>query len=398
MVKGPLGGRQRREVHMRPRSAKRSATTFSAPLLSGVMTAAVVLAPLTDASAYTPPPRPVVVQRPVVVPRVNVQRPNVQRNFVQHNAVQPNAVQRVPFNARPVNPNPNFNPNVNPNVYRNPGLNQNVFRNPGLIPNRGNPQQFNQPFNNQQRVMPVGPGGPAHNAVVGGAVNGLRLGPGGPNSSTSVRLGPGGFPVRPSFPVITAHNRFFPIVRGPRFVWWGGYRRTFIPLAALGVVLIGGAYWYPDGYVSVAQPLCTGLTPDGCQLTWRNVDFEDGGGVPQCVQYCPQSGPPPATTKLAELPPAPPPAPANGTCEMTIFAEPNFGGLSAPTADNQPTLSQAGWLNEISSVQVQTGTWEFYADENFGGASMRLSPGQYPNLTPEWTKHIGSFQCVEPTA
>ena len=36
---------------MRPRSAKRSATAFSAPLLSGVMTAGLVLAPLTDATA-----------------------------------------------------------------------------------------------------------------------------------------------------------------------------------------------------------------------------------------------------------------------------------------------------------------------------------------------------------
>ena len=126
------------------------------------------------------------------------------------------------------------------------------------------------------------------------------------------------------------------------------------------------------------------------------VDFEDGGGVPQCVQYCPQVGPPPA--RVAELPPPLPPAPANGTCEMTIFADPNFGGLSAPTAENQATLSQAGWLNEISSVQVQSGTWEFYADENFGGASMRLTPGTYPNLAPEWTKRIGSFQCVQPSA
>jgi hypothetical protein len=25
-------------------------------------------------------------------------------------------------------------------------------------------------------------------------------------------------------------------------------------------------------------------------------------------------------------------------------------------------------------------------------------PGTYPNLAPEWTKRIGSFQCVEPSA
>jgi len=363
---------------------------FSAPLLmAGMIASGAALAPASDAAAatvVTQQPRAVAVQRPAVQ-RPVVQRPNVQRSFVQQQrVVQPNAIQRAPNNVRPVNPNPNFNPNFN--------------RNPGLIQNRGNVQQFGNPqFNNQQRIIQPGPGRMPQNAVVGGPVNGLRLGPGGPNGPANVRLGPGpgGFPgIRPNFPVITAHNRFFPIARGQRFVWWGGYRRTFVPLAALGVVLIGASYWYPDGYVSVAQPLCAGLTPDGCQLNWRIVDFEDGGGVPQCVQYCPQVGPPPA--QVAELPPPPPPAPANGICEMTIFADPNFAGLSAPTAESQAALSQAGWLNQISSVQVQSGTWEFYADENFGGASMRLTPGPYPNLAPEWTKRIGSFQCVEPSA
>jgi Beta/Gamma crystallin len=384
------------------------ATVFSAPFLTagaiaaGAMAAVSALSPLTQASAAViqQPARAAVVARPAprpaAVPRQNFQRPNVnvqrtvvQHNtFVQHNVGQPNVVQRPAVNnVRPVNPNPGFHPV------------------PGFVPNRGNAQQFNNPqfnnpqFNNQQRVIQPGPGGMPHNAVVGGPVNGLRLGPGRPNLPPNMHLGPGpgGFPPgRPNFPVVTVNNRFFPIARGQRFVWVGGFRRTFIPLGVLGVALIGGSYWYPDGYVSVAQPYCAGLTPDGCQLNWRVVDFEDGGGAPQCVQYCPQVGPPPA--RVAELPPPPPPAPANGSCEMTIYADPNFAGTAAPTAENQPALGQAGWLNEISSVQVQSGTWEFYADENFGGASMRLDPGPYPNLPPEWTKRIGSFQCVQPTA
>jgi hypothetical protein len=364
------------------------AKVFSAPFLAvGVIAAGAALAPPDDASAavVVAPPRPAAVQhaapRPAPVARPAIQRPNVnvQRTIVQHNIVEPNAVRRPPVNV--VRPNPNINPNV------------------GLNPNRGNVQQLNnQQLNIQQRLMPPGPGGMPHN-VVGGPVNGLRMGPGRPNIPANARLapGPGGFPqVRPNFPVIAVNNRFFPIVRGQRFVWWGGYRRAFVPLGILGVALIGGSYWYPDGYVSVAQPYCSGLTPDGCQLTWRMVDFEDGGGAPQCVQYCPQVGPPPA--QVAELPPPPPPAPANGSCEMTIYADPNFAGTAAPTSENQPDLGQAGWLNEISSVQVQSGTWEFYADENFGGVSMRLDPGTYPNLPPEWSKRIGSFQCVQPTA
>ena len=172
----------------------------------------------------------------------------------------------------------------------------------------------------------------------------------------------------------------------------GGFKKFFVPLGVLGVVLIGGSYWYPDGYVSIAGPACTGYTPDGCELHWREVDFADGGDAPQCVQYCPQVGPPPA--QIATLPP-PPPIP-QGACQMTIFSDPNFAGTSAPTGDNQPNLSLTGWRNEISSVQVQAGTWDFFSDENFGGEQMRLPAVPYPMLAPEWTKKIGSFMCVQP--
>jgi hypothetical protein len=224
---------------------------------------------------------------------------------------------------------------------------------------------------------------------------GLNHGPGhqlaGP---ASMRQGPG---FKPSFPAVSVHNRFFPILRDRKFLWVGGARRFFVPVGLLGVAIIGGSYWYPDGYVSIAGPACTGLTPDGCQLEWRMVDFEDGGGEPQCVQYCPQAagGPPPAAA--APLPP-PPALMESGNCQLTIFADQNFGGLSAPTSENQPALAQTGWQNEISSVQVQSGTWDFFSGDNFSGESLRLTAGQYPQLAPEWTKRIGSFMCVAPGA
>src|SRR5215831_13784809 len=88
----------------------------------------------------------------------------------------------------------------------------------------------------------------------------------------------------------------------------------------------------------------------------------------------------------------------NGACQVTIFSEPNFGGLSAPTGDSQPNLSQTGWRDEIASIQVQAGTWDFFSDENFGGETIRLAAGPYPTLAPEWSKHIGSFMCVQPGA
>jgi Beta/Gamma crystallin len=117
---------------------------------------------------------------------------------------------------------------------------------------------------------------------------------------------------------------------------------------------------------------------------------------------------------MAEAPPAPPsttgvgpasePAvaspesgavPATG-CELLIYSEANFKGLSAPVDENQTSLSEDGWQNEIASLQIKSGTWDFYSDEAYAGEMMRLSAGSYPTLDPKWNKHIGSFMCSAP--
>jgi hypothetical protein len=81
---------------------------------------------------------------------------------------------------------------------------------------------------------------------------------------------------------------------------------------------------------------------------------------------------------------------------MTIFSNPNFAGTSAPTGDNQANLSESGWQDEISSIQVQSGTWDFFTGDDYGGNTMRLGAGAYPTLTPDWNKKINSFMCVAP--
>jgi hypothetical protein len=266
---------------------------------------------------------------------------------------------------------------VGPRHDRHTG-NQNLqHRNPNLHPNNAG-GQHHPPPNFTPR-----PGGTAQTL--------LKAGPG----KVNVSLKPGHPPGKPAFPVVTMHNKFWPILKGPKFMWLAGHRRFFVPVGLLGVVLIGESYWYPDGYVSIAGPLCTGFTPDGCQMQWRMVDFEDGGSAAQCVQYCPQAGPPPA--RVVSLPPAPALA-QGGACQLTIYADPDYGGLSAPTADNQPLLSETGWKDEIASIQIQSGTWDFFSAENFGGESIRMSAGSYPMLSPEWSKRIESFMCVEPGA
>jgi hypothetical protein len=243
-----------------------------------------------------------------------------------------------------------------------------------------------------QRTIPPGPRG---GTQVGHSPTGLKFGPHGPIvTSAHLRQGPNALrPVRPKFPVVTINNRYFPILRGQKFMHMGGRNRFFVPLGTLGAVLIGGSYWNPDGYVSIAGPSCTGFTPDGCRLQWRMVDFVDGGGEPQCVQYCPVARPPPA--QIATLPPRSPLS-LQGACELTIFSDRNFAGTSAPTVDNQQNLADSGWQSAISSIRVQAGTWDFFIGDNYGGNTMRLAAGTYPTLTPDWDKKISSFMCVAP--
>ena len=198
----------------------------------------------------------------------------------------------------------------------------------------------------------------------------------------------------PNVAVVNFGGKYVPYWKGGgpyKKIWWGGGWKSWVLPATLGVVAVGGAYYYADGYLSLARPYCSGITPDGCRLNWQRVDFLEGGSDWQCVQFCRHVGPPPART-VAFVPP--PPLPPQAACEITIFPEPGFAGGGVTTGEEQPQLSQSGWQN--ASVQVKAGIWDFFSDEQFVGETMRLAPGEYPDLGPDWTKRSGSFMCVQP--
>jgi Beta/Gamma crystallin len=375
------------------------------------------IALVSDAQA-TQPNRAVMMHavpsRPIFVQHATpFQRPAPVQRVVPHVFMPPSA---PPQHVMPPFAQPQNNFQVTPSVQHvNPSLplnNPSTLR-PNLPTNNPNALAPNLPPNNPNAVAPnlpssnpsaLGPSPPSNNQNIvvqrsTVAPNGptiIRLSPSQPAANfTPLKPAPGGVQqIRPAFPAVRLNDKFWPIHKDSKFIWLHGERRHFIPVALLGVALIGGSYWYPDSYVSMEGPACSGYTPDGCQLQWRMVDFEDGGDEPQCVQYCPQAGPPPE--QVATLPPPLPPLAENGACLTTIYAEPNFAGNSAPTGDSQPALSQTGWRNEISSIVVGAGTWDFFSEENFGGESMRLTPGTYPTLSAEWNRRIGSFMCVQP--
>jgi hypothetical protein len=317
------------------------------------------------APAVRPPPK----AAPRVVPRVNVVRQPVVRQ-------KPNVVFRKPVVIQKKTVvTPKFVPKQ-PVVIKQPPM---MPKNNVVIPNnlKGNPQAL------PKGVLPKGPGFPKGPVVANPLL--LKKGPG---------LGqPKVFPPKKPFPVVLLGNKSWPVNKGPHKYWWKGGWKTFVPLSAVTVALIGGAYYYPDAYVSVARPYCAGVTPDGCRLNWQEVPFADGGSEFQCVQFCarPNLPPPPRAAALVVAPPAP----SGGKCELEIFGQPQFGGASAPSDGDQPSLIEAGWKNEISSIQVKSGTWDFFTDEEFGGENMRLPPGPYPDLGPQWKRKIGSFMCVQ---
>jgi hypothetical protein len=174
-------------------------------------------------------------------------------------------------------------------------------------------------------------------------------------------------------------------------IWWGGIRRTLVVLGALGVVYYGAAPYYPVAYAAVARPYCGGETENGCNLTWRDVPTEDGQVIPQCVQYCPR-GVEPVAVSAAQQPPAP--TGNEQGCEVKGYSEPDLQGQSFTTGDSYPTMDE--WKQQVGSLEVISGTWDFYSDDNYGGESIRLTPGQYRTLGDNWTNAISSFMCSQP--
>jgi hypothetical protein len=276
------------------------------------------------------------------------------------------------------------NKNVNRTTTINKNINVNVNRNNKVI-------RAGQGVNNPQFKKVGGPGSVGAPGLKPQFVGGNKMAP--------LKFGPGkaGPTVikQANFPVVKlGPNKIAPKWVGPKKLYWGGKWKTFVPLAAVGAVVVGGAYYYADSYVTVARPYCGGVTPDGCRLNWQRVNFEEGDSEWQCVQYCSRPGAPPPARTVA-LAAAPPPMPG-GACELSIFSEPNFNGTNATSADEQPRLAELGWANQIASVKVASGTWDFFTEPDFTGEVTRFPPGEYPDLGPDWSRKAASFMCVQP--
>jgi hypothetical protein len=189
-------------------------------------------------------------------PKTNV-APKVQPHVIQHPAGPSNGGQK------------NIGVQKNIHIEKNIQTQKNIQ----IQKNTGGQKNINPKF-----VNPNNTGGPktAHKVFT----------PHGKNSSVVIAAKIRSAPARGAFRTS---------IRGRNYsVWRSGYRaryhggwRTFVALSALGAITIGAYEYYPYAYIDAPQDYCDGLTEDGCQMVYDEVETEEGDVVPQCVAYCP---------------------------------------------------------------------------------------------------------------
>lgn len=83
---------------------------------------------------------------------------------------------------------------------------------------------------------------------------------------------------------------------------------------------------------------------------------------------------------------------------VEIFVDSNFSGTASGVLDQDYSYVGDFWNDQISSIKIHSGTWEFFEHANFQGRSFRLTPGEYAWIKTEWNDLISSFRQVESDA
>jgi len=83
-------------------------------------------------------------------------------------------------------------------------------------------------------------------------------------------------------------------------------------------------------------------------------------------------------------------------CEAIVYIDANFQG-GAWRVFHDAFSVPPDWNDQISSIRIINGVWEFYIDWHYEGELLRLRPGNYPFVGERWNDQISSFRCIEPT-
>ena len=275
---------------------KTSLTTFTA----GLLAAAVLFTPYTSSAAQgvaaatsefsaqaqqdnkgqskkTTPAARSAPQRAaprVAAPRQAAPRTVTQTRATSHVVRQPKATSRVVRQ-----------PTATSHVVKQPKATSRVVKQP-----KATSRIVTQPKNTLRTVKQpkgtskvVGPAG-TRSKVVSPTLTPRVVTPRGTRTVTASRLR--GVPARGAGRAVIAGHNYSTWRSGHRVRHGGGWW-TFGALSALGAIMIGSDQYYPYAYISAPENYCEGLTEDGCELMWQDVETIEGDVVPQCVAYCP---------------------------------------------------------------------------------------------------------------
>jgi hypothetical protein len=90
---------------------------------------------------------------------------------------------------------------------------------------------------------------------------------------------------------------------------------------------------------------------------------------------------------------------SGNTPQIIVFDNENFLGDHTHILGNVRDLGK--WSNNISSMIILSGAWEFFDDEDFKGTKMgTLGPGMYVNVTDKGLKNnsISSVRLASPAS
>ena len=80
--------------------------------------------------------------------------------------------------------------------------------------------------------------------------------------------------------------------------------------------------------------------------------------------------------------------------EVTVFKQPRFTGQQLTLRRDATDLSGAGFQDQISSLVVRSGRWQFCSQPQFNGDCVVLGPGEYPQLAQNMNHRIESAREV----
>jgi hypothetical protein len=80
--------------------------------------------------------------------------------------------------------------------------------------------------------------------------------------------------------------------------------------------------------------------------------------------------------------------------EVIVYKQPNFAGEALTLRGAATNLGDRGFLDQVSSITVGSGEWQFCTQPDFRGECVTLGRGQYPRLEQNLNHRIESAREV----